>query len=55
MSATNLRQIGITPADLDAIWSKSDFITVHTPLTPETSNLINDETIGKCKTGVSLF
>ena len=32
--------MGIERAYLEDIWAKSDFITVHTPLTPETSNLI---------------
>lgn len=27
---------------------------MHTPLTPETSNLLNDSTIAKCKTGVRI-
>ncbi|CAG7724091.1 unnamed protein product, partial [Allacma fusca] len=30
----------------------ADFITVHTPLIPQTKNLINDDTFAKCKKGV---
>lgn len=33
----------------------ADFITVHTPLTPETKYLINCETIKLCKKGVKLI
>jgi D-isomer specific 2-hydroxyacid dehydrogenase, NAD binding domain len=47
-------QVGIERAELDDIWAKSDFITVHTPLTKETKNLIDDATIAKCKEGVRI-
>ena len=30
---------------------RSDFISFHTPLTSETSNLLNEETIALCKEG----
>ena len=55
MTASAFQDAGIKRADLDDIWAKSDFITVHTPLTPETSNLINDATIEKCKHGVRII
>lgn len=54
MSAEAFKETGIDRVDLDAIWAKSDFITVHTPLTPETANLIGDETMAKCKKGVRI-
>jgi phosphoglycerate dehydrogenase-like enzyme len=31
--------------------NRSDFISFHTPLTSETSNLLNEETIALCKEG----
>lgn len=37
---------------LDQIWPQADFITVHTPLIPATTNLINDAVFAKCKRGV---
>lgn len=37
--------------NLDDIWSSSDIITFHTPLTKDTKNLLNKETIKKCKDG----
>lgn len=37
---------------LDQLWPRADFITVHTPLIPATTNLINDEVFSKCKRGV---
>ena len=40
---------------LDEIYRRSDFITVHTPLSDETRGLLNDESIAKCKKGVRLI
>jgi D-3-phosphoglycerate dehydrogenase len=54
MTPAQLEEVHIQRADLEDIWAKSDFITVHTPLTPETSNLIGDATIAKCKNGVRI-
>ena len=49
-----------TPRDpecvsLDELLAKSDVITLHCPLTPQTKNLINAETIEKMKDGVILI
>ncbi len=55
MSSHAFKDADIKKVDLEEIWAKSDFITVHTPLTPETSNLLNDETIRKCKKGVRII
>ena len=38
--------------DLETIYRESDYITIHVPLTPETKNLINKESISKMKDGV---
>ncbi|MCQ2515827.1 MAG: D-2-hydroxyacid dehydrogenase [Saccharofermentans sp.] len=35
--------------------TKADFITLHCPLTAETTNLINSETISKCKDGIYII
>jgi D-3-phosphoglycerate dehydrogenase len=43
---------GITLMELDDIWARADFITLHTPLTPETKDLVNDDSIAKMKKGV---
>lgn len=37
---------------LDDVLAKSDYISLHTPLTPETENIINAEAIAKMKNGV---
>ncbi|CAL1535404.1 unnamed protein product [Lymnaea stagnalis] len=40
---------------LEKIWTKADYITVHTPLIPQTKNLINDAVFAKCKKGVRVI
>lgn len=42
----------IKSCTFDEVLQQSDFITVHTPLTPETKGLINEEAIKKTKKGV---
>ncbi|XP_041367375.1 D-3-phosphoglycerate dehydrogenase-like [Gigantopelta aegis] len=37
---------------LDEIWKQADYITVHTPLIPQTKHLINDAVFAACKKGV---
>jgi D-3-phosphoglycerate dehydrogenase len=45
-------KLDIEPVTLDDLFRRSDFITVHTPLTPETKWLLNDSTLAQCKPGV---
>ena len=52
MTAEAAAAIGVTKVDLDAIWKRSDFITVHTPLNDATRNLICTATLAKMKKGV---
>ena len=47
--------MGIRKGSLDEIFSESDFITVHSPMTPETKGLINAATISKMKNGVRII
>ncbi|XP_035827882.1 D-3-phosphoglycerate dehydrogenase isoform X2 [Aplysia californica] len=39
---------------LEEIWPRADFITVHTPLIPQTKHLLCDATFAKCKKGVKV-
>jgi len=54
MSSSDFKDAGIKKVELEEIWAKSDFITVHTPMTPETKSLLNDNTLSKCKKGVRI-
>ncbi|XP_043475577.1 hydroxypyruvate reductase-like [Leptopilina heterotoma] len=49
------QQLNITKLSLEEIWPIADYITVHTPLIPQTKNLINATTLGKCKKGVNII
>ncbi|XP_059530564.1 D-3-phosphoglycerate dehydrogenase isoform X4 [Myotis daubentonii] len=43
---------GVQQLALEEIWPLCDFITVHTPLLPSTTGLLNDSTFALCKKGV---
>ncbi|MBI3946381.1 MAG: C-terminal binding protein [Armatimonadetes bacterium] len=43
------RELGVELADLDTLLSRSDYVTVHAPLTPETRHIIGRETLAKMK------
>lgn len=47
-------KLNIELVSLEDIYTRSDFITVHTPLNEETRGLINDSVLTRCKTGVRL-
>jgi len=49
------REFGVEWMELEKIWPIADYITVHTPLIPQTKNLINDNVFKKCKKGVKLI
>lgn len=48
------REAGITFVDLEDIWDQSDVITLHCPLTPETEDLINAQSLQQMKEGVMI-
>lgn len=55
LSEEKAKTMGVEKVDLQELFRRSDFITVHTPLTPETRNLINKETIQIMKPGVRII
>ncbi|ETE63329.1 D-3-phosphoglycerate dehydrogenase [Ophiophagus hannah] len=46
---------GVEQLSLEQIWPLCDFITVHTPLLPSTTGLLNDTTFGQCRHGVQVI
>ncbi|MGD9638563.1 MAG: hydroxyacid dehydrogenase [Alphaproteobacteria bacterium] len=46
---------GITKVELDELLKSADFITLHTPSTPETKGMINKDSIAKMKKGVYII
>jgi len=41
--------------EMEKLWPLADYITVHTPLIPQTKNMINDDVFAKCKKGVRII
>jgi len=48
-------EMGVEKADLDTLLAKADFITLHTPLTDQTRNVLSKENIAKTKKGVRII
>ncbi len=55
ISAEKAKKTGLELVSLDEMYSRADFITVHTPVTKETRNIINSESISKMKDGVFII
>jgi D-3-phosphoglycerate dehydrogenase len=55
LSATKARALQVELVELDEIYARSDFITVHVPMTDQTRGLINRNAIAKMKDGVRLI
>lgn len=49
------KEIKIRYVTLDELFKKSDIISLHCPLTPETEHMINEESIKKMKDGVMII
>ncbi len=47
-------EMGVEKADLETLLGKADFITLHTPLTSETKNILSRENLAKTKKGVRI-
>jgi len=55
LSPERARQMGVEQATVEDVFRRADFITIHTPLTPETTNLVRAETIATMKDGVRII
>ena len=54
LSENRARDLGIEKGELDQVLSRSDFITLHTPMTDQTRGMINKASLAKCKPGVRI-
>ncbi len=54
-SAWNLTHNAVHIDDINEIFEKCDYISLHVPLTNSTKNLVNAETIAKMKNGVRIL
>ncbi|MDX1974964.1 MAG: phosphoglycerate dehydrogenase [Rickettsiales bacterium] len=47
--------IHVEKVELDSLFERADFISLHTPLTDTTRNIVNKNTIAMCKKGVRII
>ncbi|GFT36814.1 d-3-phosphoglycerate dehydrogenase [Nephila pilipes] len=52
--AEESKKFGVESLTLEEIWPLADYITVHTPLIPQTRNMINTDVFSKCRKGVKI-
>ena len=48
-------EMGVEKVTLDELLARADFITLHTPLTESTRNILSKDNIAKCKKGVRII
>src|SRR5437867_10706302 len=48
-------RLGVELVSLDELYARADFVTIHTPLTPETRGLIDAKTIARMRPGVRII
>jgi D-3-phosphoglycerate dehydrogenase / 2-oxoglutarate reductase len=55
LSDERARDLGVEKVELDALLARADFITLHTPMTEKTKNILSKENIAKTKKGVRII
>ncbi|GAA2858713.1 D-3-phosphoglycerate dehydrogenase [Aminobacter niigataensis] len=55
LSEHRAEELGVEKVELDELLARADFITLHTPLTDKTRNIINADSIARMKTGVRII
>jgi len=55
LSPERARGLGVEKVELDDLFGRADFITLHTPLTDATRNMIDRDAIARMKRGVRLI
>ena len=55
LSEKRAQELGVEKVELDELFARADFITLHTPMTEKTRNIINADSIAKMKTGVRII
>ncbi|MEX2450194.1 MAG: phosphoglycerate dehydrogenase [Rhodospirillales bacterium] len=55
LSPERATDLGVEKVEMDDLFTRADFITLHTPLTDATKNIIRAETIAKMKKGVRII
>jgi D-3-phosphoglycerate dehydrogenase len=55
LSPERAMELGIEKVELDQLLARADFITLHTPLTDQTRNILSREALAKTKKGVRII
>lgn len=55
LSEERATKLGVERVDLDTLFAKADFITLHTPLTEQTRNVVDAKAFAKMKKGVRII
>ncbi len=55
LSEERARDLGVEKVELDTLFKRADFITLHTPLTDKTRNIIDAAALKKMKKGVRVI
>ena len=55
LSEERAMELGVEKVDLDELLRRADFITLHTPLTEKTKNILSAEALKKTKPGVRII
>jgi D-3-phosphoglycerate dehydrogenase / 2-oxoglutarate reductase len=55
LSPERARDLGVDKVGLDELYARADFVTIHTPLTDATRNLIDAAAIARMKRGVRIL
>ncbi len=55
LSAERAVELGVEKVELDDLFARADFITIHVPKNEQTKNLINKKTIATMKDGVRII
>ena len=55
LSAERAIELGVEKVTLDELLARADFITLHTPLTDQTRNILSRENLAKTKAGVRII
>ena len=54
LTAERAKQLGVEKVELDELYPRADFITLHTPMTDKTRGMVNADAFAKMKDGVRI-
>lgn len=55
LSPERALDLGVEKVDLETLLARADFISLHTPLTPQTKNILSADALAKTKQGVRII